>query len=235
MHTTIYISTFLHFNSKMGTSIHRDYSDCRPPPSRQTIVMAMGFYVPFGEIVAHTDEGLPRAEGFNCDRRTGDFLRSLDPHVDAVLRRRGSFHRVHRKSLFFFLFRRSSSSSRALIILCTSKATRPDASRTRQCNLVSFSFFLISCTRPLFIRTFLLFHLFFHFWREGIRTFRKYVFNMHFSWSERIYCNIFGTNIRKNLTQKSMLTKRIIFSLFCFEKIRYNSFDMIWKNSHRKL
>lgn len=55
---------------------------------------------------AHWRGSSSRAEGFNCDRRTGDFLRSLDPHAGAVLRRRGSssFHRVRRKSPFFSFF-----------------------------------------------------------------------------------------------------------------------------------
>jgi len=80
----------------------------------------IGLYVrvPFGEIVARTDEGLPwERKGFNCDRRTGDFLRSLDPHVGAVLRRRGcsSFHR--RKSLFFSSFRRGPSLAESLRIV----------------------------------------------------------------------------------------------------------------------
>lgn len=147
--SVIYICIFLHFTSL------RFYRDFRPPilTSKYCWYHTLEFYVcvPFGEIVAHTDEGLLRAEGFNCDRRTSDFLRSLDPHIDAVLRRRGSFHRVRRKSVFFFFFavpplrvERSSFCSRR----------RPRDPMPRGHVSISFSFFVpffISCTRPLFV------------------------------------------------------------------------------------
>lgn len=138
---------------------------------RVSSVSKMRSYVclPFGGIVARADEGLSRAggkgEGFNCDRRTGDFLGSLDLDVGVVLRRRGSssgyggggFHRGRRKSLFslFVVPPRACSNREVLLVIpCTSKATRPDASRTRCCvqyPLSSSSF--PPCARPVSLPT----------------------------------------------------------------------------------
>lgn len=180
-----------------------------------------GFYVrvPFGEIVARTDEGLPwEREGFNCDRRTGDFLRSLDPHVGAVLRQRGcnSFH--CRKSLFFSLFsprpvpRQASSNRRAFIIPCTSKATRPDASRTRRCiQYPPSSFFssFLPCTSPLlFLSCSPMFHLFLRFdeLHENLWKTRTYSPDDGISWFRTNICLsldtiFFETNARKHFDE----------------------------------
>lgn len=64
----------------------------------------------------------------------------LLPNIEAILRREGNratlFYRVRRKSLFSLFFFSLLESRSVHHILRTSKATRPDASRTRQCILL---------------------------------------------------------------------------------------------------
>lgn len=136
----------------------------------------MEFYVcvPFGEIVAHTDEGLLERRGLIA---IDELVIFFDPSIPTSTLSYGeeAASTVSVESLsFFFLFRYSSSSSGVLIILCTSKATRPDASRTRQYILLLLLFPSSFLVRALSSYTSPLFHLFPYF-KERHENTGKYV------------------------------------------------------------